>query len=95
MAEVQVQPQTPVSAAANGVASQGVGAQQFVSTALYIGDLDPNVNDSQLYDFFNQVGQVMSVRVCRDMGTRRSLGYGYVNYSNPHDGLFVTPFERC
>ncbi|XP_044470296.1 polyadenylate-binding protein 4-like [Mangifera indica] len=85
MAEVQVQPQTPVSAAANGVASQGVGAQQFVSTALYIGDLDPNVNDSQLYDFFNQVGQVMSVRVCRDMSTRRSLGYGYVNYSNPHD----------
>ncbi|XP_031270300.1 polyadenylate-binding protein 2-like [Pistacia vera] len=85
MAQVQVQPQAPVTAAANGVAGHGVGVQQFVSTALYIGDLDPNVNDSQLYDFFNQVGQVMSVRVCRDLSTRRSLGYGYVNYSNPHD----------
>lgn len=86
MAQVQLQPQTPVSAAANGVTSHGVGVQQFVSTALYIGDLDQIVNDSQLYDFFNRVGQVMSLRVCRDMTTRRSLVYGYVNYSNPHDG---------
>lgn len=49
-------------------------------------DVDFNVNDSQLYDLFNQVGQVVSVRVCRDLSTRRSLGYGYVNYSNPTDG---------
>jgi len=43
------------------------------------------VTDSQLYDLFNQLGQVVSVRVCRDLSTRRSLGYGYVNYANSQD----------
>lgn len=85
MAQIQVQHQIPVSGP-NGVASNAGGANQFGTTSLYVGDLDWNVTDSQLYDLFNQVGQVVSVRVCRDLTTRRSLGYGYVNYSNPQDG---------
>ncbi|CAA0819608.1 Polyadenylate-binding protein 2 [Striga hermonthica] len=77
---IQVQPQNVATPGPNGAA-----AGQFVSTSLYVGDLDINVTDSQLYDLFNQVGQVVSVRVCRDLSTRRSLGYGYVNYSNSQD----------
>ncbi|XP_057531756.1 polyadenylate-binding protein 2-like [Amaranthus tricolor] len=84
----QVQNPVPVSGP-NGVAANpnggNGGSGAFVATSIYVGDLDSEVNDSQLFDLFNQIGQVLSVRVCRDLSTRRSLGYAYVNYSNPQD----------
>ncbi|KAM7507952.1 hypothetical protein LguiA_018405 [Lonicera macranthoides] len=70
-------PPTPPSSAS--------GVPGFGNVSLYVGDLDSTVNDSQLYDLFNQVAQVVSVRVCRDQTRRTSLGYAYVNFSNPQD----------
>ncbi|XP_062109677.1 polyadenylate-binding protein 2-like [Humulus lupulus] len=83
MAQVQVQPQN-AAPGANADAANG-GNNQFVTTSLYFGDLDQSVTNPRLYDLFNQMGQVVSVRVCRDLTSRRSLGYGCVNYSNPQD----------
>ena len=67
------------------LANNTPGAAQFQSASLYVGDLKPEVNETRLFDLFNQVGPVASIRICRDAVTRMSLGYGYVNFHNVQD----------
>jgi RNA recognition motif-containing protein len=53
--------------------------------SLYVGDLSPQITENDLEKIFSTIGTVKLVKICKDIGTGSSLGYGFVNFENLED----------
>ena len=53
---------------------------------IYVGNLDYDLQESQLTELFSQYGQVTSVKIIKDRDTNRGKGFGFVEMENDDEG---------
>lgn len=63
-------------------------------TNLYVKNFDDSVDEAKLNELFSKYGEVTSVKIARDAGGK-SIGFGFVNFSNPDDAAKVRMGKRA
>ncbi|KAK6635895.1 hypothetical protein RUM44_001149 [Polyplax serrata] len=56
--------------------------ERDVNKAIFVGGLPFDIEDDELWEFFENCGQIKSVRVIRDSHTSMGKGIGYVNFDS-------------
>ncbi|KAF9365527.1 hypothetical protein BGX34_009670 [Mortierella sp. NVP85] len=72
--------QSAVSVSAPGAAAAASLLPDETSKSLYVGNLDQNVNEPFLQEFFSQCGPVENVKIIRDRNG--GLNYGFVEFAD-------------
>ncbi|CEI97121.1 hypothetical protein RMCBS344292_11259 [Rhizopus microsporus] len=81
----QQQPQQIVEKTQNGHTGGG-----FVDLMnLYVKNLDPTINNNDLFNLFRQFGRIVSARVMTNPTTGQSKGYGFVSYGKPEEAALA------
>lgn len=52
---------------------------------LYVKNLDPTVDNTDLFNIFRKFGRIVSARVMSNPLNQLSKGYGFVSYSKPEE----------
>ena len=50
--------------------------------SLYVGNLQESVTEISLFYLFSRLGQIESVKLCRDTVTGKHLGFGYIDFKD-------------
>lgn len=57
--------------------------RQFeVGANLFVGNLDPDVDEKKLYDTFSSFGAILTTKIMRDPETGESRGFGFISYDS-------------
>jgi RNA recognition motif-containing protein len=56
-----------------------------MSKRLYVGNLSYKVDEEALKDYFEEIGEVQSVKIITDAATGRSKGFGFVEMTSDED----------
>ena len=54
---------------------------------IYVGNMNFNLGNEDLFNLFSQFGEVSSAKIINDKETGRSKGFGFVEMENAEDAL--------
>jgi RNA recognition motif-containing protein len=59
----------------------------FFKMNIYVGNMNFNLSNEDLFNLFSQFGEVSSAKIINDKETGRSKGFGFVEMENAEDAL--------